>query len=310
MTPPDLTLSRAVSKRIVHEGAAGQAWLAALPQTVASLAELWGVQLGVSLAGGSEALVLEALTADGRPAILKLPVPKLDPALDQMRVFKVTAGRGYAELYASDADTGALLLERLGESLGSQEPTADERHAILCRTLAEAWVSPAGEVFMTGAEKADSLCEAIEAWWRETGEACSRAAVDHALVCAERRRKAFDPDNAVLGHGDAHAWNTMAAPALGPGRYKFIDPDGLFIERAYDLGISMRGHGEELLAGDVHALAWERCRLLARLAGVDEEPIWEWGVVERVSSGLWCHRLGLHDMAADFLDVAEALAPR
>ena len=77
---------------------------------------------------------------------------------------------------------------------------------------------------MTGAEKADSLCEAIETWWRETGEACSRAAVDHALACAERRRKAYDPDAAVLGHGDAHAWNTMAAPALGPGRYKFIDP--------------------------------------------------------------------------------------
>ena len=63
----DLTLSEAVVKRVAHDGDAGQAWLTALPQTVAGLAERWGVQLGASLPGGTEALVLEATTADGRP---------------------------------------------------------------------------------------------------------------------------------------------------------------------------------------------------------------------------------------------------
>lgn len=62
-------------------------------------------------------------------------------------------------------------------------------------------------------------------------------------------------------------------PGDGPRRFKFVDPDGLFIEHAYDLGIPMREWGAELLAGDPLVLGRRRCRLLARLTGVAPEPI-------------------------------------
>ena len=87
-------------------------------------------------------------------------------------------------------------------------------------------------------------------------------------------------------------------------RCKFVDPDGLFADPAYDLGILMRGWNDDLLAGDALALGRARCALLAALTGVDEEPIWQWGFIERVSTGLLLTQLGLPD-ARDTLAIAE-----
>ena len=49
----------------------------------------------------------------------------------------------------------------------------------------------------------------------------------------------------------------------------------------------MRELNAELLAGNTRRLALERADLLARLTGVDAVKIWEWGFVERVSTGLY-----------------------
>jgi len=54
--------------------------------------------------------------------------------------------------------------------------------------------------------------------------------------------------------------------------YKFIDPDGLFIERAHDPSISMREWSAELLAADPVASGRKRCALLSRLTGVQQAP--------------------------------------
>ncbi|HEY6739760.1 MAG TPA: hypothetical protein VI076_13025 [Actinopolymorphaceae bacterium] len=48
-----------------------------------------------------------------------------------------------------------------------------------------------------------------------------------------------------------NALRVPGAPAARqPHEYRFIDPDGLFAERAYDLAIPMREWSRELLAGD------------------------------------------------------------
>jgi streptomycin 6-kinase len=129
--------------------------------------------------------------------------------------------------------------------------------------------------------------------------------VDRARTFAQRRAAAFDAENAYLLHGDAHQWNTLEA---GNG-FKLIDPDGVIGEREYDLAIPMRESHEELLAGDPLALGQERCRLLARLTGLDPIAIWEWGFVERVATGLLCM---LEDRKREWgrpvLEVADAWA--
>jgi streptomycin 6-kinase len=108
-------------------------------------------------------------------------------------------------------------------------------------------------------------------------------------------------ERAVLVHGDVHQWNTLASP---DGGFKLIDPDGLLAEPECDLGVLMREDPVELLTGD----ARQRARWLAKRTSRNAEAIWEWGVVDRVSTGLLCTRLGLEPVGRQMLAVADRLS--
>jgi streptomycin 6-kinase len=116
----------------------------------------------------------------------------------------------------------------------------------------------------------------------------------------DRRIAAHDDERAVLVHGDVHQWNALAA---GDG-FKFVDPDGLVAEAEYDLGIIMREDPVELLDGDPH----ERAYYLASCTGLDASAIWDWGVVERVSTGLLGTQVELQPVARETLATADAVA--
>ncbi len=116
----------------------------------------------------------------------------------------------------------------------------------------------------------------------------------HALACASRRGDAHRDEPPYSSTVTFHQWNALEA-----GReFKLVDPDGLLAEPEYDLGIIMR---EDPLDGDLR----ERARWLADETGLDEEAIWEWGVVERVSTGLLGTRVGLQPIAREMLDAAD-----
>ena len=68
----------------------------------------------------------------------------------------------------------------------------------------------------------------------------------------------------------------------------FVDPDGFVADRAYDLGVAMRDWSERLLEPQTLAgLPRISARTLAERSGVDATRIWEWGFIERVSTGLY-----------------------
>ena len=71
----------------------------------------------------------------------------------------------------------------------------------------------------------------------------------------------------------------------------------------------MRESHEELLAGDPLALGLARAHRLSDLTGVPVEPIWQWGSIERVSTGLYCLTLG-EEQGHPFLAVADRWAER
>jgi streptomycin 6-kinase len=309
MNNAGIEVSDKVRRKALAIGEVGAAWLAGLGSVVHDLAAEWNLRIGRSLTGGTEALVVEATTAEDEDAVLKIALPGLDPTASELRTLLAAQGRGYARVFRHDAERGAMLLERLGPQLGELGLPIDAQIEAICATLRQAWAPlPKGAPFQTGAEKVRSLASYIEATWRELGEPCSALTAETALRFAAHRGRAFDPATAILAHGDAHAWNTLVVPNDGPRRFKLVDPDGLFIEPAYDLGIPMREWGAELLAGDPVALGHRRCRLLARLTGVEPEPIWQWGFVERVSTGLLLLKLGLDHLAREFLAVADAWA--
>ena len=215
-------------------------------------------------------------------------------------------GRGFAEHYAVDEDAPALLLERLGTRLDLLGWTPEAQMDALCGALMAVWRAPvpAGGL-MDGAEKARSLGQFIEDTAQELGRPLSAPVLARAREYAADRAQAHDPSHAVLAHGDAHAANALQARE-GDG-FKFIDPDGLFIEPAYDLGVIMREWPDILLRDDPLAAGRARCARLAARTGVDAEAIWRWGYLETVSTGLLCCKLDVFDWREMF-QVAEAWA--
>ena len=298
-----------VRLKALAAGDIGATWLAGLRHTLSDLAQSWRLTLGQALAGGTEALVVEASMADGRQAVVKLfpPAPP-SVAAGELETLLAAGGRGYAAVYAYDEARAAVLLERLGVPLAALGLPVDAQIVIICETLKQAWATPPnGAPFTNGVEKARGLSDFIETTWHTLGKPCPEQIIATALRYAASRAQRFDLRSAVLAHGDAHAFNTLLVPGSAPQRFKFIDPDGLFIERAYDLAIPMREWSDDLLAGDPLGRAVQRCRRLAALTGVDEEAIWQWGFIERVSTALLCLRVGLAG-GRDMLAVAEACA--
>lgn len=275
-----------------------QAWIDGLPDLVASLERDWSMRVGRSFRGGTEAYVAEAELADGALAVLKLLVPRADndPA-SEIAAFELANGEGLARLYRHDLARSALLLERLGRPLAAVGLPLEQRHDVLCALLQQIWRPVRGVRFMTGAEKGRWLVNFIREKWELLGRPLPERVVAHALACAERRIAAHDAARAVLVHGDLHDQNVLEAPG---GCFKAIDPDGLAAEPEYDLGILMR-EDSRALEGDGRA----RARALAARTGLDAEAIWEWGVVERVSSGLLCTQLGLQPIGREMLEAAE-----
>jgi streptomycin 6-kinase len=233
--------------------------------------------------------------------VLKALVPR-DGAVarNEIEVLRLAGGSACVRLLRSDESRGALLLERLGRSMSQLDLPAQRRQDVLCDLAARIWRPAPDSGLPTGADKARWLAETIERRWTELGRPCSRAAVEHALACAARRGAAYDDRTATLVHGDVHQWNALES---GAG-FALVDPDGLLAEPEYDLGVIMREDPVELLAEGPR----RRAERLAARTGRSAEAIWEWGVVERVSTGLLCSGVDVQPAGRDMLAAADAIA--
>jgi streptomycin 6-kinase len=290
-----------VRNKAVAAGAAQ--WLDELPRMIADVEREWSLTVGRAFDDATEAFVADATLADGTRAVLKLVVPRTgDAARHEITVLRLADGEGCARLLRDDVSRGALLLERLGRSLHELGVPMRRRHEILYSTAARVWRPAAGCGLPSGAQKGRWLVEFIAKMWEELDHPCSERAVDDALACAARRIAAHDDERAVLVHGDVHEWNALESD----DGFRLVDPDGLLAEPEYDLGILMREDPLELLEGDAH----ERARWLARRSGLDATAIWEWGVVERVSTGLLCTQIELQPVGREMLTAADHVATK
>lgn len=304
--PVPLDVPELVRQRAMANGIGGRRWLDDLPEVVESLADRWGLQLGKSFRGGTAAFVIGATDGAGRRCVLKVVMPvETDEDTTFARsvlVHQLAGGRGCAELLDCDDAAPAMLLERLGANLDELRMPLPQLLETIAATLNDFW-RPVDEDcgLPTGAEKASWLASFITTSWDRLGRPCPRDVVDRALTYCDERAAAFDPASAVLVHGDAHGWNTLEA---GRGSFKFVDPEGLRSEREHDLSVAMREYNRPLLAGDTVRLVRERAELLASWCRVDPQPVWEWGYIERVSTGLANLRDFENDEGTAFLEVA------
>ena len=273
------------------------AWLENLPELIASLAAAWGLRLGAPFQDPTEAYVVEVTRSDGTPAVLKLLVPRPGgSAAAEITFLREAGGVACARLLAYDESLGVLLVERLGPAMSDLKLPISRRLPILCDLAAAMW-RPTEAALPTGADRATVMSRYIRQKWTELGEPCTRAAVDQALAAGESRRRVHTAGRAVLVHGDIHQWNAMRA---GDG-FKLVDPDGYVAEPECDLGVLLR---EDPAEGDLR----ERCAWLAGRTGTDPRAIWEWGLLDRVTTGLTLTVAGLQPVAAEMLAAADEIA--
>jgi streptomycin 6-kinase len=289
-------LNHVVREKALAVGA--QAWVDGLPELVDHLEREWSIAVGEPFSDSSEAFVAEATCDDGTRAVLKLIVPRdSDAAAHELIALRLANGDGCVRPLRDDVALGALLLERLGRSLHDMALPTRRRHEILVGCARRVWRAAPDSGLPTGAEKGRWLSDFISRTWEELDRPCSERTVEQALACASRRCSAYRDETAVLVHGDVHQWNALE----GHGGFLLVDPDGLLAEPEYDLGVIMR---EDPLDGDLS----ERCTWLAAQTGLDRAAIWEWGVLERVSTGLLCVRVGLEVVGREMLAAADRLA--
>ena len=279
------------------------AWLDALPDLVAEMASRWSLTIGRSCDGfGVNALVVEATTADGTAAVLKIGPPREAEKLAfEATVLRLADGDGCVRLLDDDPDRRALLLERLGPSMYDLGVPRRQRHELLLEAAMRLWRPVGPDVrLQRGAERARWIAQRLGRVWVQAGRPCSERVLLDAVACAERRAAAHDDARAVLCHGDLHELNALQD---ADGGFKLIDPEGVMAEREYDLGVLMRNApGDD----DLH----ERADWLAAATGCDRTAIWEWGTAERVLSGIWCRVVGNQPHGDLQLADAERLAPR
>ena len=134
------------------------------------------------------------------------------------------------------------------------------------------------------------------------------------LQPAEQRLQARQPDRQVVCHGDPHEGNLLRVLSPRPGAPAdavWVDPDGFRCEPDYDLGVAVRNANKFVLASDdpvVMLRGW--CARLADQTGTDAEAIWQWGFLERVSTGLYLLDRGLVDRGRRYLQAARWLISR
>ncbi len=287
-----------VRNKVVADGNAS--WLDELPSVMESLAQEWLLSIGATLRGGHAALVVEARLADGTAAVLKVGVPgTLRELTFEATALRLADGDGCASLLRDDLDRGALLLQRLGAAMYDVVPDPATRHDLMCDVAARFWRPISPDVDLpTGADKAREYSDLLPRLWEETSRACSKATVEDALACMERRSRAHDDLHAVLVHGDIHDLNVLQA---ADGTFKLIDPAGLRAERACDLGTIIRCNPDT--GDDLHA----RAKRLADRTGVDATAIWEWGTIHRVIGGLYSRQIGLQPFGDLLLGEADRL---
>lgn len=296
-----------VRRRALSNGVAGRRWLDSLPEVVAALSKQWDVTVGPTFASGTAGYVAQATDSSGRACVVKVAMPldmdEHDALLRSVTAHRLAAGQGCVVVLDSDASVPAILMERLGPNLSDLGYDVDMILRTVATTLTSFWRPvDVTHSLPTGVDKANCLASSIVSTWTELGEPCNRHVIERAIGYCDRRAAAFDPDNAVLVHGDAHGWNTLA---VGDGTFKFVDIEGLVSEPAHDLSVVMREYNEPLLAGDTARLSRDRAEMLADWCDVDPGAVWEWGFIERVSTGLANVRHFGTDQGTPFLDVAQ-----
>ncbi len=311
-SPTNIRLQPLTRAKLAALGEEGTQWHRLLPSTLQALAARWSLTIGRGLPGGSASYVTRVRTAAGEDRVLKVAIPG-HPLRQEARVLASAAGVGYATFEGYDAEHDAILMESLGTGLQWRGWSPERTLEALADTLVPAWRVPletAAQVRIGVDDKATALRNSVGDRWQQLGRPCPGRVIDQALLYADRRATALTQGRWMVVHGDPHPANALQvlSPRLDArSGFLLVDPDGFRCDQAYDLGVVLRDWCSQLIGQDPRAVLGGYCALLAQRSGLDAQAIWEWGYLERVSTGLYVMGFGAERLGRPFLETAERL---
>ncbi|MCC9311379.1 aminoglycoside phosphotransferase family protein [Kitasatospora sp. RB6PN24] len=289
---------------VARQGAAGERWLAALPDRVARHLDQQRLTLDrVADPGGRLSLVCLVRRDDNSPAVLKAGLVTPETAQEPAALTH-WAGRGAVLLLDADPAEGFLLLERLHGDIPLRSLTEAKAMLEATSLLRRLWTAPPdGHRFTPVAEQVAQR----SAWLGEhrgtADRLDARQLLDEALETAAGLLDSGD--ERVLLHGDFHHGNVLAADRAP---WLAIDPQPLVGERAYDLAWLAQDRKETLVAApSPQGAVRRRLQQLSEAVEVDADRLRGWTLFRAVAAGLTALATGDRAGAERYLEFAGAL---
>ncbi|MET9093165.1 aminoglycoside phosphotransferase family protein [Streptomyces cyaneofuscatus] len=320
-----------IATQYAYNGAAGRAFVAALPGLAGRFLEEWGLRRDGAVMYGMCALVLPVVReADGVPAALKLQLVDAETVGEPVALRAWgAAGAGAVGVLDHDPGTGALLLERLDEGrplsgmaggggvpggsrlVGEGVPggsrlvgeVADARRAVtvLGEVLARLAAVPAPEGLRTLGDAVERMLAAAPGVVERLADEGERRLLADCVAAV--REVAGEPGDRLL-HWDLHYDNILAgrADAGRAGEWVALDPKPLAGDPGFELFPALDNlfdAGEVVWRFDAltEALGMERDRGRARA----------WTLARVLQNAVWAVGDGERELAPDHAEIARRL---
>ncbi|MFJ4581986.1 aminoglycoside phosphotransferase family protein [Streptomyces echinatus] len=277
-----------------YNGAAGKAFIAALPGLAADFLDRWRLRLDGPSMNGVSALVLPVLRTGGHRAVLKLQL-RDEESEGEPVALRTWNGDGAVRLLDHDPATGTMLLERLDETR-MLAGLADTREAVLviAGLLAHLTSFPAPP----GLRRLGDLTEAMLERTPQALERIPDPAVRRTIAdCAAAVREvAAEPGDRLL-HWDLHDENVLAADRAD---WLAIDPKPLAGDPGFELWPALDNRF------DAAEVRW-RFDAMTDVLGLDRARARAWTLGRLLQNALWDVEDG-RPIEARQLEIAHRLA--
>ncbi|MFD4561843.1 aminoglycoside phosphotransferase family protein [Streptomyces sp. NPDC058469] len=286
-----------VASQETFNGAAGHAFVAALPQRAAGFLDRWSLQLNGPSMYGNCALVLPVLRADGSRAALKLQYLDEETAGEPIAL-RTWAGDGAVRLLEYDEETGTLLLERLDASRSlTHEPDSRAAALVIARLLAHLTaVSAPPELRQHLGPLAAAMLKQVPSALPRLSDPADRRLIEDCAAAV--REVAAEPGDRLL-HWDLHYDNVLGADSEDRGPWLAIDPKPLSGDPGFELFPALTNRF------DADEIRW-RFDAMTDVIGLDRARARAWTLGRVLQNALWAIEDG-HQPAPDHLEIGRRL---
>ena len=269
---------------IQMRGAAGQEWIARLPQLLRDYAQKWEITVEPPFPNLSFNYVAPAERKDGTKAVLKAGFTTDKEFKTELQALRIFDGHGIVKLLEYDLAQSMMLLERLEPGTPLTAITNDEEATtIAASVMRELWQSaPASHQFPYVSDWGKGFSRLRARFEGKSGPFPAKLVDKAERLFAELA--ASQSEQALL-HGDLHHDNILKAQREP---WLIIDPKGIIGEPVYETGALLRNPQSQLLHySNPRQVLARRVALLSEHLGMDRERILGWGFSQAVLSAWW-----------------------